>query len=293
MVGGTVALITWKFEDDLLSRWNCSGWLARMRWNQYQLYDDGHTVGWSVHLGKRKEELCCRILVFRHFIQEWETPAVSPCLVSFRFWIYTKFASFMRCIVNHHVSGKHKRPRVFFEISADEELVGRIEMELFDDITPRWGAHIYNNPLSSRTVENFKQLCTGEPGFGYKGSKIHRVIPNFMLQVTVRTKRWYSFTRVATLNEGTASEGIPSTGTSLRMKTLIWSTRPLACCPWPTPAQTPTRRSSSSPPCQLGMAMRMRPNYTVNTKFCVKFFGGSYKPAPQKCPVSHYANKWS
>merc|ERR1712088_181178 len=57
----------------------------------------------------------------------------------------------------------------FFEISADDEPVGRIEMELFDEITPR-------------TVDNFKQLCTGEPGFGYKGSKIHRVIPNFMLQ---------------------------------------------------------------------------------------------------------------
>jgi len=65
--------------------------------------------------------------------------------------------------------GKAKRTKVFFEISADDEPVGRIEMELFDDITPR-------------TVDNFKQLCTGEPGFGYKGSKIHRVIPNFMLQ---------------------------------------------------------------------------------------------------------------
>uniref|UniRef100_A0A8C1V331 Peptidyl-prolyl cis-trans isomerase n=1 Tax=Cyprinus carpio TaxID=7962 RepID=A0A8C1V331_CYPCA len=61
------------------------------------------------------------------------------------------------------------RPRVFFDITADGKPLGRVIMELRADVVPR-------------TAENFRQLCTGQPGYGFKGSTFHRVIPGFMCQ---------------------------------------------------------------------------------------------------------------
>eukprot|EP00040_Diaphanoeca_grandis_P019566 m.103324 g.103324 ORF g.103324 m.103324 type:complete len:178 (-) comp27492_c0_seq1:51-584(-) len=66
-------------------------------------------------------------------------------------------------------------PVVFLDLvvrktpKSPEEKLGRIEILLRSDITPV-------------TAENFRALCTGEHGFGYKGSKLHRIIRNFVLQ---------------------------------------------------------------------------------------------------------------
>jgi peptidyl-prolyl isomerase E (cyclophilin E) len=60
-------------------------------------------------------------------------------------------------------------PRVYMDLRLGQKDLGRVVIELRSDIVPK-------------TVENFRQLCCHQQGFGYRGSTFHRIIPGFMLQ---------------------------------------------------------------------------------------------------------------
>jgi len=62
--------------------------------------------------------------------------------------------------------------QVYFDVTICDDEPRRVTFELFKDVAPK-------------TAENFRALCTGELGFGYttpNPSRLHRVIPNFMVQ---------------------------------------------------------------------------------------------------------------
>lgn len=59
--------------------------------------------------------------------------------------------------------------KVWFDITIGEEEKQRIEIGLFGKTVPR-------------TVKNFVELAKKPEGEGYKGSKFHRVIKDFMIQ---------------------------------------------------------------------------------------------------------------
>ncbi|XP_069112663.1 peptidyl-prolyl cis-trans isomerase B-like [Argopecten irradians] len=59
--------------------------------------------------------------------------------------------------------------KVFFDITIDGEEAGRIVFGVFGEAVPL-------------TAENFVQLASHANGYGYRGSKFHRAIKDFMIQ---------------------------------------------------------------------------------------------------------------
>ena len=101
------------------------------------------------------KNLFARVILFRKMIGR--VAAFKPLLGKNTFRAFTASAASL------------KNPTVFFDIETGGEAAGRVEFELFADVVPK-------------TAENFRALCTGEKGFGYKGCNFHRVIPGFMCQ---------------------------------------------------------------------------------------------------------------
>jgi len=59
--------------------------------------------------------------------------------------------------------------QVYFDVSIGGQNAGKITIGLFGEVVPK-------------TVQNFYELVTHSKGFGFKGSKFHRVIKAFMMQ---------------------------------------------------------------------------------------------------------------
>ena len=90
-------------------------------------------------------------------------------MFSFHYFIFALFLIHQTYGDDEAKKGPKVTDKVWFDISIGNELAGCGVIGLFGKTVPK-------------TVKNFVELAKRPPGEGYKGSKFHRVIKNFMIQ---------------------------------------------------------------------------------------------------------------
>ncbi len=96
-----------------------------------------------------------------------QSKKLSPITNGMKNWDQLRASPELRVVVASKPQGD--TGDVFFDITANGSPLGRIVIQLFDKIVPK-------------TCKNFRELCKGSRGFGYKGCPFHRIIPGFMAQ---------------------------------------------------------------------------------------------------------------
>uniref|UniRef100_A0A8C4QIQ5 peptidylprolyl isomerase n=1 Tax=Eptatretus burgeri TaxID=7764 RepID=A0A8C4QIQ5_EPTBU len=102
-----------------------------------------------------------------HFAVRFKTPELATTFFDLVQWCRSRLKQSL--IIKPGSSFSLSNPIVFLDVTVSGRPLGKLTIELFANVVPH-------------TAENFRQLCTHQAGFGFRGSPFHRIIPAFMCQ---------------------------------------------------------------------------------------------------------------